>query len=136
MSALGQKQTSGDVRLMSALPPKADIRTWPALVQQPRQLGDVRRDPPRLVSRQAECRHNLGPPRDLAARRHSAFKKAGGRACNSIGDDCDCIGELGIGRGGRLSSFGANSQAERPLAVGPRWLCGVSRLLNNLMRSD
>ena len=25
MSALGQKQTSGDVRLMSALPPKADI---------------------------------------------------------------------------------------------------------------
>jgi hypothetical protein len=25
MSALGQKRTSGDVRLMSALPPKADI---------------------------------------------------------------------------------------------------------------
>ena len=25
MSALGQKQTSGKVRLMSALPPKADI---------------------------------------------------------------------------------------------------------------
>jgi len=27
MSALGQKQTFGSVRLMSALPPKADIRT-------------------------------------------------------------------------------------------------------------
>jgi hypothetical protein len=31
MSALGQKQTSQHVRVMSALPPKADIRTWPAL---------------------------------------------------------------------------------------------------------
>jgi len=36
---------------MSALPPKADIRTWPALVQQFRQLGDIRRDPPRLISK-------------------------------------------------------------------------------------
>jgi hypothetical protein len=27
MSALGQKQTSGHVRVMSALPPKADIGT-------------------------------------------------------------------------------------------------------------
>jgi hypothetical protein len=33
MSALGQKQTSENVRLMSALPPKADIRT---------QSGNVR----------------------------------------------------------------------------------------------
>jgi hypothetical protein len=33
MSALGQKQTLGKVRLMSALPPKADIGT---------QLRDVR----------------------------------------------------------------------------------------------
>ena len=29
MSALGQKQTLGKVRLMSALPPKADIETQP-----------------------------------------------------------------------------------------------------------
>jgi len=29
MSALGQKQTLGKVRLMSALPPIADIRTQP-----------------------------------------------------------------------------------------------------------
>src|SRR5262249_60127248 len=29
MSALGQKQTLGDFRLMSALPPKADIGTQP-----------------------------------------------------------------------------------------------------------
>jgi hypothetical protein len=29
MSALGQKQTSGHVRVMSALPPKADIEEWP-----------------------------------------------------------------------------------------------------------
>ena len=29
MSALGQKQTSAHVRVMSALPPKADIGTWP-----------------------------------------------------------------------------------------------------------
>ena len=33
MSALGQKQTSADVRAMSALPPKADI---------PERGGDVR----------------------------------------------------------------------------------------------
>ena len=31
MSALGQKQTLGKVRLMSALPPKADIRTQPRI---------------------------------------------------------------------------------------------------------
>jgi len=30
MSALGQKQTSAHVRVMSALPPKADIGTQPA----------------------------------------------------------------------------------------------------------
>jgi hypothetical protein len=29
MSALGQKQTSEDVKAMSALPPKADIETQP-----------------------------------------------------------------------------------------------------------
>jgi len=29
MSALGQKQTFSDVRIMSALPPKADIRLTP-----------------------------------------------------------------------------------------------------------
>jgi len=36
---------------MSALPPKADIETGPLLAspQQLRQLGDIRRDPPRLV---------------------------------------------------------------------------------------
>jgi hypothetical protein len=33
MSALGQKQTSADVGVMSALPPKADIRTWPRNVR-------------------------------------------------------------------------------------------------------
>src|SRR5215471_19670561 len=33
MSALGQKQTLGKVRLMSALPPKADIRTQPCDVR-------------------------------------------------------------------------------------------------------
>jgi hypothetical protein len=38
MSALGQKQTLKRLRRMSALPPKADIG-----------IGDIRRDPPRLV---------------------------------------------------------------------------------------
>jgi hypothetical protein len=33
MSALGQKQTFGSVRLMSALPPKADIGTQPRYVR-------------------------------------------------------------------------------------------------------
>src|SRR5215469_2004615 len=33
MSALGQKQTLGKVRLMSALPPKADIGTQPRNVR-------------------------------------------------------------------------------------------------------
>ena len=33
MSALGQKQTFGCVRLMSALPPKADIGTQPLNVR-------------------------------------------------------------------------------------------------------
>ena len=51
MSALGQKQTLKRLRLMSALPPKADIE--PARVvpsaHQLRQLGDIRRDPSRLV---------------------------------------------------------------------------------------
>jgi hypothetical protein len=39
---------------MSALPPKGDIRTWPALrsAQQLRQLGAVGGDPPRFVARQ------------------------------------------------------------------------------------
>jgi hypothetical protein len=48
MSALGQKQTSDERPLMSALPPKADIKPrfarsiiW--------QLGNVRRNPLRLV---------------------------------------------------------------------------------------
>ena len=31
MSALGQKQTFSDISAMSALPPKADIRTWPGV---------------------------------------------------------------------------------------------------------
>jgi hypothetical protein len=50
MSALGQKQTSDSRRLMSAIHSKADIGTWlvrPA--QQPRQFGEIHRDPPRLV---------------------------------------------------------------------------------------
>jgi len=52
MSALGQKQTSAHVRGMSALPPKADIGTGTRVspsTHQPRQLGDVRRDPAGLV---------------------------------------------------------------------------------------
>jgi hypothetical protein len=41
MSALGQKQTSELIQSLSALPPKADIRTAPALraAQETRQLG-------------------------------------------------------------------------------------------------
>src|SRR5262249_11172082 len=39
----------------SALPPRADIRTCPALVQQLRQLGDIGRDPPRLIPPQQQC---------------------------------------------------------------------------------
>ena len=31
MSALGQKRTCAVQKRMSALPPKADVRTWPAL---------------------------------------------------------------------------------------------------------
>jgi hypothetical protein len=31
MSALGQKQTSADLCVMSALPPKADIQTGPVI---------------------------------------------------------------------------------------------------------
>jgi hypothetical protein len=36
---------------MSALPPKADIETGPLSpsTEQLRQLGDIRRDPPRLI---------------------------------------------------------------------------------------
>jgi len=48
---LGQKQTLAHVRVMSALPPKADVGTGACihLTQQLRQLGDIRRDPPRLI---------------------------------------------------------------------------------------
>jgi hypothetical protein len=54
MSAMGQKQTWQRILLMSALPPKADIN-WPvsASTQQLRQLGDIRRDPPRLIHRRS-----------------------------------------------------------------------------------
>jgi hypothetical protein len=46
---LGHKQTYAAQQVMSALHPKADIRTWPALrsAQQLRQLGDVGGDPRR-----------------------------------------------------------------------------------------
>jgi hypothetical protein len=45
---------TGDVRFghkRTSLPPKADIETGPlsASTRQLRQLGDIRRDPPRLV---------------------------------------------------------------------------------------
>jgi hypothetical protein len=69
MSALGQKQTSDWRPLMSALPPKADIGTGTRVspsTQQLRQLGDVRRDPPRLVA----GRHF----RPLASRQHRSWE--------------------------------------------------------------
>src|SRR5262249_56048643 len=52
MSALGHKRTFMEVCMMSALPSKADIRTWPSYVwrRQLRQLGDVCSDPSRLVA--------------------------------------------------------------------------------------
>jgi hypothetical protein len=52
MSAMGQKRTLEDFQAMSALPPKADIGTGPRMTQQLRQLGDIRRDPPRLIFRE------------------------------------------------------------------------------------
>jgi len=49
MSALGQKQTFSSSKAMSAIPPKADIGTWPVRpAHWLRQLGDVHRDPPCL----------------------------------------------------------------------------------------
>ena len=33
MSAMGQKRTSDQLHFMSALPPKADIGTWPSYVR-------------------------------------------------------------------------------------------------------
>jgi hypothetical protein len=39
MSALGQKQTSAHVRIMSALPPKADIRRQRAPVAEERRMS-------------------------------------------------------------------------------------------------
>jgi hypothetical protein len=49
MSALGQKQTLDRRPLMSALPPKADIKRRSAHAAH-RQLGDISRYPSRLVS--------------------------------------------------------------------------------------
>jgi len=62
MSALGQKQTSGKVRLMSASLPKADIGTGPRLpsTQQLRQPGNIRRDPSRLVAGEANIQCYCG----------------------------------------------------------------------------
>jgi hypothetical protein len=50
---MGQKQTLGHARAMSALPPKADIGTGPRYQLRRTssgRLGDIRRDPPRLVA--------------------------------------------------------------------------------------
>jgi len=51
MSALGQKRTFAVQNGMSALPPKADIKTWPSYVwrRQLRQLRDVERDAPCII---------------------------------------------------------------------------------------
>ena len=50
MSAMGQKQTSAHVRVMSALPPKADIGTQPR---------DVRFVPKRTHALQQFCRYSI-----------------------------------------------------------------------------
>jgi hypothetical protein len=54
MSALGQKQTLDWRPLMIRFTPKSGHQNRPALrsAEQLRQLGDVRRDPPRFIARQ------------------------------------------------------------------------------------
>jgi hypothetical protein len=51
MSLMGHKRTLAHVRVMSALPPKADIETGPVISfdAATRQLGDIDGDPSRLV---------------------------------------------------------------------------------------
>jgi hypothetical protein len=80
MSALGQKQTSDWPPLMSALPPKADIRTWPGYApqgrrriadQQARDNQRVRRLETQWVefSRGVErARHSAGKCRSTSSR--------------------------------------------------------------------
>jgi hypothetical protein len=52
MSALGHKRTLDNVRAMSALPPKADVGTGTRITLDAATpaVGDIRRDPPRLIA--------------------------------------------------------------------------------------
>src|SRR5262249_39478695 len=55
MSALGQKRTSEHDRIMSALPPKADIGTGPVISVEAPTPGACGRKPPRLVFQTFDC---------------------------------------------------------------------------------
>jgi hypothetical protein len=54
MSALCQKRTLDCARVMSVLPPKADLKTDQRSVRRssPGSLAIIHRDPPRLVARE------------------------------------------------------------------------------------
>jgi hypothetical protein len=82
MSALGQKRTLHHVRLMSALPPKADIGTWPASAPWP---------PQSLTTKHAAW------PLD-GPRRRKAASPLSGRRLDQPGQRCAYrLVEIGIG---------------------------------------